>query len=130
MLALFFGLLFLVTVLRGFSTTGKNAMLDALTPDRISLHSGDPGASGTSNEVSGGGYSRQAATFNAASGGSRALNANVDFTTPANQAVTYIGIWRNSGTVFYGSQAVTGDQAANASGEYRVTASGTALTLT
>lgn len=114
----------------GLSTTAKNTMLDALTADLLSLHSGDPGADGTANELSGGSYARQAATFNAANAGSRALNANVDFTCTANTSVTYLGVWKNTGTVFLGSVALSGDQTANAAGQYRVLASGTSISVT
>jgi hypothetical protein len=103
------------------STAAKNTMLDALTPDLISLHNGDPGASGTANEVSGGGYARQAAVFAAASGGARALNANVTFSGTPGAPVTHIGIWKNAGTVFLARDAITGDSAFNASGQFVIT---------
>lgn len=112
-----------------FSTVAKNQMLDAHTADRLSLHNGDPGPAGANNEIAGGGYSRQACAFNAAAGGARALSANVPFTGTPGQAVTHVGIWLNAGTVFKGSQALTGDAAFNAAGEYTVTAAGTSLTL-
>lgn len=110
-----------------FSTTALNEMLDALTVDRVKLHSGDPGSSGTSNAVS----SLAAATFSAASGGSRALASQVDFTgLTANVGVTWFSVWLNSGTVFKGrGQITSGDVAANSAGEYSLTTS-TALTLT
>ena len=111
-----------------FSTTAKNTMLDALTVDRIQLHSGDPGAAGTANVVA---DTKLAATFAAASNGERALSTDVDYTgLSANQSVTYISFWKNDGTVFHGSKALTGDQAANASGEYTVKATTTKLSLT
>ena len=112
----------------GFSTTAKNTMLDALTVDRIQLHSGDPGADGTANVIS---DTKVAATFSAASSGERPLATAVNYTglTPG-QSVTYISFWKNDGTVFHGSKAVTGDQAANASGEYTVKAATTKLSLT
>ena len=110
-----------------FSTTAKNAMLDALTVDRVQLHSGDPGAAGTSNVVS---DTYVAATFAAADGGERALSSAVEYTelTPS-QAVTYLSAWTHSGVVFIGSVALTGDQEANGDGEYTVT-TGTKLTIT
>lgn len=110
-----------------FSTGAKNAMLDALQPDKISLHDGDPGGAGTSNEISGGSYARVAATFNAAASGERALSANVDFVCTALTAVTHFGVWDD--TVFLGSGTLTGDAAFNASGEYTVTAAGTKLDI-
>ncbi|MEG6507190.1 phage tail fiber protein [Nitratidesulfovibrio sp. 1201_IL3209] len=52
----------------GATTTAKNAMLDAITVTKMSLHSGDPGAAGTSNEISGGSpaYARKDVTLGAA----------------------------------------------------------------
>lgn len=37
--------------------------------DEYSLHTGNPGSSGTANEATGGGYSRQTTTWGSASGG-------------------------------------------------------------
>ena len=112
-----------------FSTTAKNTMLDALTVNQIQLHNGDPGAAGTTNRV-GGANGEAAATFAAAASGSRALNADVDFTgLTASQSVTWISVWNTTGPVFQGKAQITaGDVAANASGEYTVTTA-TALTL-
>lgn len=103
-----------------YSTTAKNAMLDALTPDAVSLHAADPGTTGA-NEVTGGtpAYGRQAATFNAAANGERAMAAAEDFTGPANGAVTHFGVW--AGATFLGGGAITGDLAFNAEGAYRLT---------
>lgn len=110
-----------------FSTATKNAMLDAITFDRIRLHSGAPGAAGTDNAL---GAGLSAATFSAASGGSRALASGVAVTgLSASQSVTHFSVWTNSGTVFRGSGAITsGDVAANSAGEYTL-ATGTTLTL-
>ena len=110
-----------------FSTVAKNAMLDALQPDEIQLHNGDPGAAGTSNRV-GGANGEAAAAFAAAASGSRALNADVDFTgLTASQSVTWISVWDD--TVFLGKAAVSsGDVAANAAGAWSATTA-TALTL-
>jgi len=110
-----------------FSTACKNAMLDSQTFDRVQLHSGDPGASGTSNALG----SKVAATFAAASSGSRALSAQVDITgLTALQSVTWYSVWDNNGgsPVFKGrGQITSGDVAANAAGAYTLT---TACALT
>ena len=112
----------------GFSTATKNAMLDAITIDAIRLHSGDPGASGTSNAL---GAGLSAATFDAASSGARALNSSVAVTgLAADQSVTYFSVWTTSGAVFRGSGTISsGDVAANAAGAFTL-AVGTTLTLT
>lgn len=81
-------------------TTAKNTMLDALTVDTLSLHSGFPGLTGA-NEISGGApaYARKAVTFAAASGGSRATSATVTFDVPAT-TVRWVGLW--SGATYMG----------------------------
>lgn len=111
-----------------FPVATKNAMLDAITFNGIRLHSGDPGAAGTSNAL---GAGISAATFAAASASSRALSAKVDVTgLPANQSVTHFSVWTTSGEVFRGSGTIgAGDVNANAAGEYSL-AVGTTLDLT
>ena len=113
-----------------YSEAAINEALDGITVDLISLHSGDPGAAGTANEVTGGGYARGAVTFNAASGGERLLSADETFSTPASQSVTYFGFWEAAGPTFKGSVAASGDTAANSAGEYVVKGTTTKLTLT
>lgn len=87
-----------------FSTTGKNIMLDALTIDLVSLHSGHPGALGTSNELSGGSppYARQPVTVGAAAAGSRDTTSQPVLNVPAGSEVAVIGLWTNAGSVFLG----------------------------
>lgn len=108
------------------TTVFKNLLLAASDINTLSLHSGDPGGAGTSNEVTGGGYARQSCTFAAAADGARALSANVDFSAPANQSITYLGFWASS--TFRGSKVLTGDLSANSAGQYRITTA-TQLTL-
>ncbi len=88
-----------------FVATAKNAMLDAVTIDLMSLHSGYT-ADGTANEVPGTGgspnYARKACVFAAASAGARNLNADVVFDIPPGATVRFIGLWTNAGTVFRG----------------------------
>ena len=89
------------------------------------MHSGAPGSAGTDNEL---GAGLSSATFNAASGGERALNAGVTVTGLAsNQSVTHFSLWLNSGTVFKGGFAITsGDTTANSAGEFTL-ATGTKM---
>ena len=81
-------------------TTTKNNLLDGQTFTLASLHTGFPGSTGA-NEVTGGApaYAQKAITINAASGGSRLLNAAVTFDVPAC-TVKWVGFW-NAG-VFIG----------------------------
>jgi len=99
-----------------FSTAAKNSMLDALAPDKIQLHTGDPGSAGTANAIS---DSDEVASWDAAAAGERALAAAVEYTTlDPSQAVSWVSVWDD--TVFLGKGELTGDSAANAEGEYTV----------
>ncbi len=111
----------------GFSLTARQQALDGITVDRVSLHSGDPGTTGA-NYISGGG--KQAATFGAANAsGQRLLSGDVAFTgLGASQAVTYFGVWLAAGDVFKCGGILTGDQAANAAGEYTLKGTTTMIT--
>lgn len=109
-----------------FTDAAKNTMLDALTPNRIRLHSGAPG-DGTANAL---GAGLSTATFAAAASGERALASAVTVTgLTANQSITHFSVWNSTGPVLIGTAAITsGDATANASGEYRL-AVGTKLDL-
>jgi hypothetical protein len=110
----------------GFSVTARNQALDGITVDRVSLHSGDPGTTGANIIAAGG---KVAATFNAAANGERALSADVPFTgLGSGTAVTHFGVWLNAGDVFKCGGALTGDQAANAAGEYTLKGTTTKIT--
>lgn len=99
----------------------------------IALHTGDPGEAGTANEVTGGSYARKTATFNAASGGSSALAADVTWAADditAGTVITHISIWDQSGTpkvLYYG--ALASSQTVNAGAPFVLTASGTSVSL-
>jgi hypothetical protein len=64
-----------------------------------SAHSGDPGATGTANELSGGtpAYARQPVTWAAASGATPSVKALAatfpTFDVPAGSTVSFIGFW-------------------------------------
>src|SRR5690349_740658 len=97
-----------------------NALRSAIT--HMQLHSGDPGASGTSNATS---AARQAITWSAATAdGDFGLASAINFTgVAASGAATYVSLWSAStGGTWYGNFPLTGDATANAAGEYTVTA--------
>lgn len=112
----------------GLSAAGKNAMLDADTtkwpPAYISLHSADPGATG-SDELSGGSpaYARKAPTWSSASSGSKAMNGTLTFDIPAGSTVAYFGFWSasTSGT-FLGGAALSATESFTGQGTYQLTA--------
>jgi hypothetical protein len=99
-------------VANDYDLTARNVMLDALGAvcTRIALHSGDPGAANTAaNELSTGGYARQAVTWNAAAAGSMDNNANPVFSVAAGVTVNWISGWNTAGTVRYFKKAVTAE---------------------
>ena len=81
--------------------TGKDAAAWAqISNAYLSLHTGDPGDDGTSNEVSGGNYSRKQTSpsdWNTASGsgGSVTNAADITFATPSADwgTVSYFALW-------------------------------------
>jgi hypothetical protein len=74
----------------------KNLALDGITINQVGLHDDYPGATGA-NELTGGSYARQTATFNAASGGQRLLSASVAFSGLPSCTVRWVSFWQ-SGT--------------------------------
>lgn len=78
----------------------KNAALNGITIGSVGLHSAYPGATGA-NELSGGSYARQTATFGAASGGLRSLSSTLTFSGLPVTTVRWLSFW--NGTVFMGS---------------------------
>lgn len=79
-----------------FATAAKNTMLNALSVNTLSLHTGNPGADGTSNEYSGGDYARVSATFASAASGQRALSTSVVFDGTPSDTVSWLGFWYGS----------------------------------
>lgn len=94
----------------------------------LSLHTADPGETGTS-EATGGSYARQTIAFAAASAGVSASNTAQTFTMPAG-TFTHFGIWDASttGNFLFGGAltasktTASGDQITFASGAVTVTA--------
>jgi hypothetical protein len=96
----------------------------------VSLHSGDPGETGTT-EISGGSYSRtQASSWAAASGGSKSTSGAVAFTGLPATTINGYAIWDavSSGNCLYTSHQLgtpitvaSGDEIEFASGDITVT---------
>jgi hypothetical protein len=106
-----------------WSTAGRNARAEATSAliTSCSLHTADPGAAGTDNEWSGGGYARQTPSFGSATNGVVGLLADLEFSGNPSTTAAYLGLW-GTGPTFLGSVARTsGDAASNAAGEYNVT---------
>jgi hypothetical protein len=109
----------------GLNATAKNVMLDHLgtLAGYVSLHTADPGSSGTS-EVNGGSpaYARKSVTWNAASSANLDNNANPVFDVPASTTITHFGLWSaaTSGT-FYGGAALSASETFGGQGTYSFT---------
>lgn len=70
----------------------------------LSLHSGDPGSTGT-NELVGVEYSRQSVTWGTPSGGEVSATGSVEFGVPAATSVTHVG-FRDGSDNWLGSVAL------------------------
>lgn len=118
-----------------FMTSSKNDMLTGITTGTFpanhhivtaSLHTADPGTTGTS-EVTGGSpaYARKAITFNASSGGAVASAADVTFDVPAATTIAYIGFWDNQGSPVFRAKADVTDEVFAGQGTYKINAGST-----
>ena len=110
--------------------TAKNAMLDELASliGFMSMHTADPGATGT-NEATGGSpaYARKAVTWAAAASGSVAASNQPAFDVPAG-TYTHCGLWSLvTGGTFYGSGDIT-DEVFAGQGTYTVTSATISIT--
>ena len=103
-----------------FSNGALSTMIDGLTVNLAKLHNGDPGASGTANELAGGTYASKAVVFGAASNGVRTQTGTAVFDVPAGATVAWVSFW-NSGT-FVARKQVTPEVFAGA-GTYTLQAS-------
>ena len=108
----------------GLVAAGRNAMLNgsslAGVVAYVSLHTADPGATGTS-EVTGGSpaYARKAITWTAASSGAMSNNGAIVFDVPAG-TYNHVGYWSaSSGGTYYGSRAST-SQTFSGQGTYTI----------
>lgn len=77
------------------STGAANAALDGIGTAGylayVALFTADPTTSGASGEVTGGGYARQACTWNAAASGAKTNSTSLTWSTPGVTAVPYFG---------------------------------------
>lgn len=85
----------------GFSDAVENQVLNLVFRNTggpsfsswwVSLHSADPSDTGA-DEISGGSYARQSATFNAAASGLVDNVAQEDFADMPAVTITHIGVW-------------------------------------
>jgi hypothetical protein len=110
-----------------YTSAAKDAMLDAefVNGDLMSLHTADPALTGA-NELTGGGYARQAIAWNASSGGVKAISSSMSFSVPIAD-FTHFTIWDSTGTTVKASGALGAAQSYPSAGTYNT--SGLSITL-
>jgi hypothetical protein len=93
-----------------FLNVYRNTAATAVATPFVQLHTADPGAAGTTAVA--GSSTRNAITWNAASGGSMTLSTLGDFTGTTSETITHVSVWTAStaGT-FLQSFALTASQA-------------------
>jgi len=101
-----------INALRGTNITG-------LTNAWVSLHTADPGLTG-SQEVTGGSYARQIVTLSAAASGATSNTAAVTFTSMPSATITHAGLFdsNTAGNFLYGDALTNGSQNVNAGGTF------------
>jgi len=101
------------------TTAGKNTALDALSITQVSLHTGAPGDTGASNEVSGGSYAKQSITFSAAAAGSADSSNQPVFDVPGGTTVSHYAFWAGATCVDTG--ALSSSETFQGDGQYTLT---------
>ena len=106
----------------GLVDDGKNALLNGFTASAswVSLHTDDPGVSGSA-EVSGGAYTREGATWASAASASVSISASVVFDVPGSTTIDHLGYWSaSSAGTFLGSRALDTSQTFATAGTYTI----------
>jgi len=115
-----------------YTADGKTLLLDALRGGNpaanrgiatASLHSGAPGDSGA-NELSGGGYARQAVTVSAANAelaGSIDITNQPTFSVGAGSTVDFAGFWSGEGTPKFLAWFDVANEVFSGAGTYQLT---------
>lgn len=114
----------------GLNTSGRNAAANGVASNvgYVSMHTADPGTTGTS-EVTGGtpAYARKAVAWSTASGGVASISGGVTFDVPGSTTITHVGLWSTAtGGTYYGSAALSASETYGGQGTYNLTA----LTIT
>lgn len=116
-----------------FGTAEANSIIDGYDGLWVSLHDGDPGATGA-NEIAGGSYARQQISLAAAANKQSVTDAILDFTgMPDTTAspITHVGLWTlASGGAFVIGGALTASKVTNAGDTFRFEIGQLAVILT
>src|ERR1035438_7599162 len=106
----------------GYNNTSKDVALTAIgaAAAYISLHTADPGTTGTS-EVSTGTYARVQTTWGTAAASSM-TGSQVTINVPASTTITYWGVWTAvSGGNYYEGGALPASETYTSAGTYLCT---------
>lgn len=97
---------------------GLSGMADITV--EVSLHSSDPGASGT-NEVDGGSYERQPVSWNAPTAASVSADSILTFEIPGGgTVVSWVGLWDPAG-LWLGGIELNASETFEGDGQFAVT---------
>lgn len=105
-----------------FTNTLLNYGLDGMAEvvGEVSLHSANPGTSGT-DEISGGTYERQEPSFNAATDASVSIDSILTFEVPGGgTVVSWVGLW-DAAEVFLGGIELNTEETFEGDGQFAVT---------
>jgi hypothetical protein len=96
----------------------------------VKLHTGDPGAAGTSNPATN--ATRQEGTFSAASGGSITTSADCVWTSVSTtESYSHVTFWDlSTGGVFQGSDGLEATRAVTAGDNFTISAGQLTLSIT
>lgn len=122
----------------GIASGQANAILDAYCRSvaysdpasfNVKLHTGDPGAAGTSNAA--GETTRKAVTFSAASGGAITNSAAITWTSvAATETLSHLSFWSDiSAGTFLGSDALNVARAVTAGDTFEIAIGDLDITL-
>ena len=113
-----------------FDSWGANATDTANAGVFVKLHTGDPGAAGTSNAATE--TTREEATFGAASSGALTNDAAIEWTNVSTtETYTHISLWSaSSGGTFIGSDDLSSSAAVTAGDTFRIPAGDLDITVT
>lgn len=103
------------------TNTQANSTLDSILGTAfVSLHTADPGDSCT-NEVTGGSYARQSATFSAAASSTTSTTADLTYADMPAVTVTHVAVWSlASGGTCKMRGALTASQAVDAGQTFEI----------
>lgn len=106
----------------GLVDSGKNLLLNGLASGVtfVSLHTADPGTSG-SVEVSASPYARKSVNWASAASGSVSSASTIVFDVPGSTTINHLGYWSaSSAGTFYGSRALDTEQTYATPGTYTI----------